>query len=170
MQPVKDLLIKRLSQVVTSVCPNFEVNLYGSHATELCLHWSDIDLVIGPSQADQEKDMHGHAMLETKIYEALRKVSEGLRNEIAKGWVVNVHYVDGATVPVIKLQCSLKSLMTDAGLSYPKNPKYAQIYENLFSVDITHMTEFHNGLACVQLVKDYILESWFIEPLLLVLK
>jgi len=32
------------------------------------------------------------------------------------------------------------------------------------------MTEFHNGLKCVGLVKEYLLDCWFIEPLILVLK
>ena len=60
--------------------------------------------------------------------------------------------------------------MDSAGLPYPKNPKYAAIYNELFSIDITHMTEFHNGLKCVELVKDYLVDCWFIEPLILVLK
>ena len=28
------------------------MNVYGSHATGLCLHWSDIDLVVGPKMLD----------------------------------------------------------------------------------------------------------------------
>jgi len=60
--------------------------------------------------------------------------------------------------------------MTSAGIKFPKNPKYARIYNELFSVDITHRIESHNGLRCVTLVKEYLLECWFIEPLLLVLK
>jgi len=32
------------------------------------------------------------------------------------------------------------------------------------------MTEFHNGIKCVDLVKEYLLDCWFIEPLILVLK
>lgn len=32
------------------------------------------------------------------------------------------------------------------------------------------MTEVHNGVKCVNLVKEYLLDCWFIEPLILVLK
>lgn len=60
--------------------------------------------------------------------------------------------------------------MDSAGIQYPKNQKYANIYEELFSIDITHSTEFHNGIKCVELVKEYLLDCWFIEPLILVLK
>jgi non-canonical poly(A) RNA polymerase PAPD5/7 len=60
--------------------------------------------------------------------------------------------------------------MDSAGLKYPKSSKYAGIYDERFHIDITHMTEQHNGLKCVELVKEYILDCWFIEPLILVLK
>ena len=90
-----------------------------------------------------------------------------------KQWITHVNYIDQATVPLIKIQCSLAALMTSEGLAFPKNPKYEGydgIYHELFSIDITHMTEFHNGIQCVNLVKDYLLDTWFIEPLILVLK
>jgi non-canonical poly(A) RNA polymerase PAPD5/7 len=32
------------------------------------------------------------------------------------------------------------------------------------------MTDIHNGVKCVNLVKDYLTDCWFIEPLILVLK
>jgi non-canonical poly(A) RNA polymerase PAPD5/7 len=32
------------------------------------------------------------------------------------------------------------------------------------------MTDFHNGVKCVNLVQEYLLDCWFIEPLILVLK
>lgn len=32
------------------------------------------------------------------------------------------------------------------------------------------MTEFHNGINCVDLDKEYLLDCWFIELLILVLK
>ena len=79
-------------------------------------------------------------------------------------------YVDTANVPVIKIKCSLEALMRMAGMQFPKNPKYEEIYHQEFNIDITHMTDLHNGMECVHLVKDYLQECWFIEPLILVLK
>ena len=46
MQPLKEQLIDNISAVVKKALPNSEVKVYGSHATKLCLPWSDIDLVI----------------------------------------------------------------------------------------------------------------------------
>ena len=41
--------------------------------------------------------------------------------------------------------------------------------ENI-SIDITYLTDHHNGLECVKLVKDYLQENELVEPLILVLK
>jgi DNA polymerase sigma len=107
---------------------------------------------------------------DSRIKEALRKISETLKQEMGNGWVTEVNYIDQASVPVVKLKCSLSAIMELAGVKYPKNPKYKNIYLQNFSIDITHKTDFHNGLKCVELVKEYILDCWFIEPIILVLK
>ncbi len=46
MQPIKEQLIKNITSVIKKAIPNSDVRVYGSHATKLCLPWSDIDLVI----------------------------------------------------------------------------------------------------------------------------
>lgn len=48
--------------------------------------------------------------------------------------------------------------------------KYPDITLKPINIDITQMTEFHNGLQCVSLVKEYLAENQLIEPLILVLK
>ncbi len=39
-------LIKLINDAVHEVMPDYEVKLYGSHATNLCLQWSDLDVVL----------------------------------------------------------------------------------------------------------------------------
>jgi len=46
MQPLKEQLIENITAIIKKAVPNSEVKVYGSHATKLCLPWSDIDLVI----------------------------------------------------------------------------------------------------------------------------
>jgi DNA polymerase sigma len=36
----------KITNIIKKAVPNSEVKVYGSHATKLCLPWSDIDLVI----------------------------------------------------------------------------------------------------------------------------
>jgi DNA polymerase sigma len=49
MKQVKSILIMKISQIVANEMSNYHVDVYGSHATGLCLHWSDIDLVVKPN-------------------------------------------------------------------------------------------------------------------------
>ena len=46
MQPLKEHLINNISAIIKRAIPQSEVKVYGSHATKLCLPWSDIDIVI----------------------------------------------------------------------------------------------------------------------------
>lgn len=46
--PVKEQLIQSITQIIKKTIPASDVKVYGSHATKLCLPWSDIDLVIVP--------------------------------------------------------------------------------------------------------------------------
>lgn len=39
-------LIRLIQESVNEVMPDYEVKLYGSHATNLCLQWSDLDVVL----------------------------------------------------------------------------------------------------------------------------
>lgn len=48
IEPIKKLNIDNISSFIKQVIPDSEVEVYGSHATKLCLHWSDIDMVLKP--------------------------------------------------------------------------------------------------------------------------
>lgn len=48
IDPIKHIIIEKLSSLIKNAIPGGEVEVYGSHATKLCLHWSDIDLVLKP--------------------------------------------------------------------------------------------------------------------------
>jgi DNA polymerase sigma len=76
-----------------SIFPNYRVDVYGSHSTGLCLHWSDIDLVVGPRGSDIEHDAP-IGMSEARMKDALRRISESLRSEGSKMWVTSVNYIE----------------------------------------------------------------------------
>eukprot|EP00349_Pseudokeronopsis_sp_Brazil_P007770 CAMPEP_0202968248 /NCGR_PEP_ID=MMETSP1396-20130829/13498_1 /ASSEMBLY_ACC=CAM_ASM_000872 /TAXON_ID= /ORGANISM="Pseudokeronopsis sp., Strain Brazil" /LENGTH=134 /DNA_ID=CAMNT_0049694375 /DNA_START=27 /DNA_END=431 /DNA_ORIENTATION=- len=48
--------------------------------------------------------------------------------------------------------------------------KYQGVVEQVYNIDITQMSDVHNGLECVKLVKEFLAENELIEPLILVLK
>jgi DNA polymerase sigma len=46
VKSTQEELIKLIQEAVEEVMPDYEVKLYGSHATNLCLQWSDLDVVL----------------------------------------------------------------------------------------------------------------------------
>jgi len=52
MEPIKTVIIDKIQSFIKSVIPNGDVEIYGSHATKLCLYWSDIDLVLKPAMRE----------------------------------------------------------------------------------------------------------------------
>ena len=52
IQPIKEFLIQKITEVIKKTIPGSEVKVYGSHATKLCLPWSDIDIAIIPPSTE----------------------------------------------------------------------------------------------------------------------
>jgi DNA polymerase sigma len=105
MQPVKEQIIENITAVIKKAVPQSEVRVYGSHATKLCLPWSDIDLVIiTPSRFNEHMNVYNPKSV-------LSQINQELRNEISNKWVSQVNFVNNATVPVVKVNCHIKDLM-----------------------------------------------------------
>ena len=140
--------------MIKKAVPHSEVSVYGSHATKLCLPWSDIDLVIiTPNRHGDLINVYNHKSV-------LSQISLELRNEEKNKWVRNVNYVDNATVPVVKVHCHIKDLMIHSNnnmlLNQTDFEKYKVFLDQPFSIDITQMTDHHNGLECVSVVQEYL--------------
>ena len=103
MQPFKEQIIENITAVIKKAVPQSEVKVYGSHATKLCLPWSDIDLVIITPNS------YGEYIYNQKP--ALSKITDELKNDFSNKWVTDVNYVDNATVPVVKFHCHVKDLL-----------------------------------------------------------
>ena len=141
---IYDALIKNVTNSVNKTLPYYEVNLYGSHATNLCLPWSDLDVVL-------IKRLNGNniSSIQTTFDNSslLSKLFENIRNE---PWVKDCKLISKASVPIIKL--------------------FAIEQYNNMSIDISIQDENHFGLKCVELVKNYIKEYKSLKPLILAIK
>ena len=175
IDPIKHVIIQKLSSLICNAIPNSEVQVYGSHATKLCLHWSDIDLVLKPKErAKTPRGTEGiqGAYREVPQKNWLQLVYAELKKQDNCKWVKCVDFIEHTTVPVIKMQCLYQS-EDDPNSKYLPNgniPRYPHIVEKPINIDISLMSENHNGLACVDLVKAYLAESNIIEPLILIMK
>lgn len=74
--------------------PSADVQVYGSHATNLCLHWSDVDLVVKP--ADSEYSGHLSENYLFNVYQELRRSNHSC-------WISSTQFIENTTVPVIKI-------------------------------------------------------------------
>mmetsp|Transcript_20953 Transcript_20953/g.20038 ORF Transcript_20953/g.20038 Transcript_20953/m.20038 type:complete len:89 (-) Transcript_20953:823-1089(-) len=87
MHLIKELFIRKITEVVHRIVPQCEVKVYGSHATQLCLHWSDIDLVIIPTQAQCDPiNQYGQKPI-------LSRIARELINEIQNQWISHVNNI-----------------------------------------------------------------------------
>ena len=141
---IYDALIKNVTNSVNKTLPYYEVNLYGSHATNLCLPWSDLDVVLIKIQ-----NGNNISSIQTTFDNSalLSKLFENIRNE---PWVKDCKLISKASVPIIKL--------------------FAIEQYNNMSIDISIQDENHFGLKCVELVKNYIEEYKSLKPLVLAIK
>ena len=85
-------LLKYIETAVNESIPEYKVNLYGSHATNLCLPWSDLDVVLLPKKTNITKKENNHALL-SKLYENLKN----------QKWVKEINYISNASIPIIKI-------------------------------------------------------------------
>jgi len=145
---IYDSLIKNVQNSVDKSINNYKVNLYGSHATNLCLPWSDLDVVLIKKQKIIE---NGNNSFLDYQYEdnsfLLSKLYENIKNE---PWVKECKLISKASVPIIKLLAIEKF--------------------NNMSIDISIQDETHFGLKCVELVKSFIVEYKSLKPLVLTIK
>ena len=144
---IYDTLIKNIQNAVDKSIPNYVVNLYGSHATNLCLPWSDLDVVLIQSKKILENggniDMDyqdDNSILLSKLYEYISK----------EPWVKDCKLISKASIPIIKILAIEK-------------------YNNM-SIDISIQDGKHFGLKCVELVKKLLDEYKSLKPMTLAIK
>ena len=144
---IYDTLIQNVQNSIDKSIQNHKVNLYGSHATNLCLPWSDLDIVlIKKNNINSENDQNIISENNNNLI-ILSNLYEYIRNE---PWVKECKLISKAAVPIIKL-VSIE--------------KY-----NYKSIDISIQDDKHFGLKCVELVKQFIEEYKSLKPLVLAIK
>ena len=90
---VKELINYIQNAVDASIGKEYEVRLYGSHATGLCLPWSDIDVVLCKKNGEGVENNSYLPLQELFTY--LQK-----KNDLFKA----INYIGTTTVPLIKIK------------------------------------------------------------------
>ena len=140
-----DILIDNLKQATKESLPDYDVHLYGSHATNLCLPWSDLDVVL-ISNTNEENNINENN-INNNPQILLNHLHENIRN---KKWVKESKYISSANIPIIKL------VTIDEYGNVP--------------IDISIQDSKHFGLKCVDLVKNFLNQYEHLKPIVLALK
>jgi len=89
---VKELITYIQNAVDASIGKDYEVKLYGSHATGLCLPWSDIDVVLCKKNGDD---------IDTNLYLPLHELYLYIKE---RNNFKDIKYIGTTTVPLIKIK------------------------------------------------------------------
>ena len=140
---VNELINLIQKSVENSIGNDFKVKLYGSHATGLCLPWSDIDVVL----CKENGNINQNDNLYSNKYIPLHDLFNYLqKNNDFK----SINYIGATSVPLIKIKTK----------------------ENIDikNVDISLQDNTHYGIKCVSLVLNYKNEYEVLLPMVLALK
>ena len=140
---VNELINFIQNSVEKSIGNEYEVKLYGSHATGLCLPWSDIDVVLCKKNGNPIQNENSYSnkfILLHDLFAYLQKNND----------FKSINYIGATSVPLIKIKTK----------------------ENIDikNVDISLQDNTHYGIKCVTLVLNYIKEYEVLLPMVLALK
>jgi non-canonical poly(A) RNA polymerase PAPD5/7 len=106
---VLDELLKMVQAAVNESIPDYEIKLYGSHATNLCLPWSDLDMVLVNKRTQYSSNYGALQSLYLTLYD--------------KPWKKSIKLIDSAVIPIIKITASdeYNSMQMDISLQDGKH-------------------------------------------------
>lgn len=138
---VNELINLIQNSVEKSLGKEYEVKLYGSHATGLCLPWSDIDVVLCKKNTNQNDNLYCNKYMPLHdLFTYLQKNND----------FKSINYIGATSVPLIKIK-------TKENI-------------DIKNVDISLQDNTHYGIKCVSLVLNYKQEYEVLLPMVLALK
>ena len=90
---INQKILEKIQKNINQINSDYKAKMYGSRATNLCLMWSDIDIVIYYKNEDEE-NIEDNSFLE--------KLNKILNYDLE--FVENIKYLDKAKVPIIKIK------------------------------------------------------------------
>jgi hypothetical protein len=100
---INELINLIQNSVNLSIGEEYEVKLYGSHATNLCLPWSDLDVVLCKKNNNIENN-----------YKPLHDLYLFLKE---KNYFKLINYIGATTVPLIKIYCKNDFMIKSVDIS-----------------------------------------------------
>ena len=179
----REQMIKDIEQFISKVLNqyyDFEFYLYGSYSTGLSIEISDIDILI-KFKIKEENDINNFNSRQNKqnIGHIISLIEKALNQNKDLLKIIQINPIYTATVPVLKIECSLKDLIPD-NIQKELKKLYLFNFENeilKLNFDFT----FHEvknikekklipSQEIIIYIKDVIKEYPIIRPIFLILK
>ena len=140
-QPLIEQTFTRISQLINTHFPEYTLHIYGSHATNLAMPWSPLDLIL---VLNNNNNSSNNNINHSYLLQRLREVF------ITQNWIYHIEFT------------KINSIFN---LTIITKPEHGNI-----TINITFYTETHNGIQCVELINSYIKEYTILEPIVIALK
>lgn len=105
-----DELLRFVQAAINECISEYEVRLYGSHATNLCLGWSDLDIVLVNKKTHASTN---YGVLQTLYLHLLDKP-----------WKKTIKFIDTALIPIIKITSTDEYNSMQMDISLQDNKHY----------------------------------------------
>ena len=176
-------IINEIKAVFSTISQDYDIQIYGSYANNLCMPWSDLDLVLvnknsnlndnvlPENGAGNENNNNENILLEPNM--DLQSDTASIANTDSTRETFNSLNQNDLIVQLyykLKTKTWIKQLIFTENLSIKILRIIAKEAYYDMNIDISFDSEKHNGLKCVNLVKSYLQEYTVLKPITIALK
>ena len=176
-------IINEIKAVFSTISQDYDIQIYGSYANNLCMPWSDLDLVLvnknsnlndnvlPENGAGNENNNNENILLEPNM--DLQSDTASIANTDSTRETFNSLNQNDLIVQLyykLKTKTWIKQLIFTENLSIKILRILAKEAYYDMNIDISFDSEKHNGLKCVNLVKSYLQEYTVLKPITIALK
>ena len=180
--PLISNMINEIKATLNTLTQDYDIQVYGSYANNLCMPWSDLDLVLVNKNANlndnnyQENNNNNENNNENILLEQnndLQSDSSSIANTDSTRETFNSKMENDYLIQLyykLKNKTWIKQLILTENLSIKILRIIAKEAYSDMNIDISFDSEKHNGLKCVNLVKSYLKEYTVLKPITIALK
>ena len=180
--PLISNMINEIKATLNTLTQDYDIQIYGSYANNLCMPWSDLDLVLVNKNANlndnnyQDNNNNNENNNENILLEKnndLQSDSASIANTDSTRETFNSKMENDYLIQLyykLKNKTWIKQLILTENLSIKILRIIAKEAYSDMNIDISFDSEKHNGLKCVNLVKSYLKEYTVLKPITIALK
>ena len=140
--PIVKTLINHIQTLLSSITSDYTVNIFGSYAYGLSLPWSNIDIMLVPTESASKQLSKGNDIY---LLNALNRLIAD------QHWLMSKTYITQLLIPVIHITTTNE-------------------FEHMKLSITVYNSETHYGIESVKLIKSFLTAYNVLEPIIIALK